>query len=102
MDHNEAEDILNNADLRKRSYTENLALLNYQMAEIRTDFKEYGEHQRQMNERLWGAIEKTDGRIGDCEKDIVRLQERQGILAVIQGGFTILVGTIAGYFGVKR
>jgi len=37
MDHNEAEEILNNSDLRERSYTENLAVINYQIPDIRTD-----------------------------------------------------------------
>lgn len=94
----QAEDLLNNSDLRKRSYTENQALINYQLKEIRRNQEKYLEHQRRVNTRLGGAIEGMDERMDDCEKDIIILRERQ---AWWNRGLAVL-GALAAGLGLRR
>lgn len=91
MDGQKAEDILNNSDLRKHSYTENLAVLNYQVSDLRQDMKGLVASQ----ESQWKAIRDNEGMIG-------RLEERQSTwnkgLAVLS-----VVGTaIAASLGLRR
>jgi len=46
-----------------------------------------------------GRLDKTDGRVRENELGVARLQERQNILAVVQGGISLALSTVAGWFG---
>ena len=45
---------------------------------------------------------RVNGKIDGLDSRLTKVEERQGILAGIQGLFTVLVGAIAGYFGAQK
>lgn len=45
---------------------------------------------------------EVNGKVDGLDNRLTKVEERQGIWAGIQGLFTIVVGAIAGYLGVRR
>lgn len=95
MDHEQAEEILNGPDLHKRSYTENLAVLNYQVADLRADVKDLLDSQ----ESQWKSIRDNEG-------NIKVLEERQNSwnrgLMLFAAAVSSITGTIAAIFGSRN
>lgn len=52
--------------------------------------------------RLNGAVVILDDQVDTNCADIAKLQERQGILAGINTGLTLFVGTVAAWFGSQK
>lgn len=49
-----------------------------------------------------GYKKEVNGKVNGLDNRLTKVEERQGIWAGIQGLFTIVVGAIAGYLGVRR
>ena len=52
--------------------------------------------------KLNGTLKEIDDQVDDNRQDIAHLQERQGVLAGINTGLSIVAATIAAWIGVQR
>lgn len=79
-------------------YGEQIARIDERTLAIQKNQQTIIDHLETLNgsqETQWKAIRGNEG-------DIKALKERQGVFALIQGGFAILVAGIAGWFGAQR
>lgn len=69
---------------------------------IRDDNDRRTDHETRIRRIENNALPEVRQQINVIEDRVIRVEERQGVLATGQGIFTIIAATIAGWLGVRQ
>lgn len=85
-------------DVDMSKYADDIAEIKAGMATL----LERSANQNAQLKKLNGTVGDVDKRVDDNEKEIARLQERQGVLAGINTALTVIASAVAAGIGLQR